>query len=334
MKRKILFRADGNGKIGYGHVIRSLALLNMLKDDFECTFVTRYINDFFKNEISRACSKVIVLSENNHFKEFIELLNGNEIVVLDNYFFTTEYQKKIKSKKSILVCIDDLADKHFVSDAIINQIDITPYKKYSKEKYTKLFLGIENALLRNEFFEERIINKKKENLLLIAFGGVDFNNLTYQYLKIVLKHKLDVNIAVVLNRENVKYNDILKLRDKDSNLEVLSNLSAKEMKALMMKTKVAILPSSSMCIEGLSLGVNIISGYYVENQKYAYKYFSDNNFVYGLGDLNKPQEELLIPIIKTKLIQQQQHFKSEIIGQILSSKIIHVRNFKSLANEY
>lgn len=331
-KRKIYFRADGNIEIGYGHVIRSLALLNMLKDDFECIFVTRYKNDFLKNQISKVCNKLILLSKGEeHFNEFLELLNGDEIVVLDNYFFTTQHQKQIKKKKAILVCIDDLGDKHFVSDAIINHIDITPYKKYSKEKYTKLFLGIENALLRKEFFEERISNNKKKNTLLIAFGGVDFNNLTYKYLNIVLKHKLDVRITVVINTANFKYNNILKLRDKHSNLEILSNLSSEEMKCLMVKTKVAILPSSSMCIEGLALGIDVISGYYVNNQKYAYDFFYDNRFIYGLGDLNIPQEDLVISVIKSKL--KQDNFNFEIINQISSSKLNHIRNFKSLVNE-
>lgn len=39
--RKIFFRADASREIGYGHFIRSLALANMLKSDFECSFHTQ-----------------------------------------------------------------------------------------------------------------------------------------------------------------------------------------------------------------------------------------------------------------------------------------------------
>ena len=40
MNRKIYFRADAGVDIGYGHFTRTLALADMLKDDFECTFYT------------------------------------------------------------------------------------------------------------------------------------------------------------------------------------------------------------------------------------------------------------------------------------------------------
>ena len=36
--QKIYFRADASATIGYGHFIRTLALADMLKDDFDCTF--------------------------------------------------------------------------------------------------------------------------------------------------------------------------------------------------------------------------------------------------------------------------------------------------------
>ena len=35
MNRKIYFRADAGVDIGYGHFTRTLALADMLKDDFE-----------------------------------------------------------------------------------------------------------------------------------------------------------------------------------------------------------------------------------------------------------------------------------------------------------
>lgn len=38
--QKIYFRADASATIGYGHFIRTLALADMLKDDFDCTFFT------------------------------------------------------------------------------------------------------------------------------------------------------------------------------------------------------------------------------------------------------------------------------------------------------
>ena len=38
--QKIYLRADASAAIGYGHFIRTLALADMLKDDFDCTFLS------------------------------------------------------------------------------------------------------------------------------------------------------------------------------------------------------------------------------------------------------------------------------------------------------
>ena len=56
----------------------------------------------------------IPLQEETHSADFLSHLQGDEIVVLDNYFFTTDYQRAIKQKGCRLVCIDDMHDKHYV----------------------------------------------------------------------------------------------------------------------------------------------------------------------------------------------------------------------------
>lgn len=332
MLKKILFRADGNEEIGYGHVIRSLALADMLKEDFECIFVTRFLNDFLENEINKICSSYILLSNNGskHLTEFKNMLNGNEIVVLDNYFFSTDYQKQIRSKKAILVCIDDLGDKHFVSDLIINHIDISRYKAYSMESYTKLILGIENALLRKEFLEVKQSSIDKENNILLAFGGADFNNLTYKYLTVLVRSKLNVTINVIINKKNEKFKEILQEAGNNSNVNVYYGLSANEVRSLMLRSKTAILPSSTMCIEALTSGINIISGYYINNQKYAYFYFMNSGFITGMGDLNNVQEELLIKQVEMNLKKINKNNK--IIDRINLSKVNYIKIFKSLSN--
>ena len=122
LRSKIYFRADGNADIGLGHVIRCLALADMLKEEFECVFATRFVNKYINEEIQKTCSSYIKLKEKHgeHYEEFLSFIEKEDIVVLDNYFFTTDYQKKIKNIGCKLVCIDDMHDKHYVADAVIN----------------------------------------------------------------------------------------------------------------------------------------------------------------------------------------------------------------------
>ena len=55
-KRKIFFRADAGPEIGYGHYIRSLALADMLKQDFDCTMFTQTPTEYQLREAEPICS--------------------------------------------------------------------------------------------------------------------------------------------------------------------------------------------------------------------------------------------------------------------------------------
>ena len=54
--RKIFFRADASSAIGYGHFIRTLALADMLKDDFDCTFFTVSPTPYQISEMEKVCA--------------------------------------------------------------------------------------------------------------------------------------------------------------------------------------------------------------------------------------------------------------------------------------
>ena len=79
--QKIYLRADASAAIGYGHFIRTLALADMLKDDFDCTFFTCHPTPYQVSEMEKVCP-FIPLQEESHYDEFLSLLQGDEIVVL------------------------------------------------------------------------------------------------------------------------------------------------------------------------------------------------------------------------------------------------------------
>ena len=86
MMQKICFRADAGVNIGYGHFIRSLALADMLKEEFDCVFYTAEPTPYQIGELQKVCSYAS-LPEATKFEAFLACLNGTEIVVLDNYFY-------------------------------------------------------------------------------------------------------------------------------------------------------------------------------------------------------------------------------------------------------
>ena len=75
--QKIYFRADASATIGYGHFIRTLALADMLKDDFDCTFFTCHPTSYQVSEMEKVCP-FIPLQEETHSADFLSHLQGGK----------------------------------------------------------------------------------------------------------------------------------------------------------------------------------------------------------------------------------------------------------------
>lgn len=277
-KHKIYFRADASSTIGYGHFVRSLALADMLKNDFECIFFTTSPSDYQIGEMVKIC-KYVSLTENTKFEDFLSILTGDEIVVLDNYFFDTNYQKQIKDKGCKLVCIDDMHNKHYIADAVINHI-LTDSALFSHEPYTKLCLGMKYALLRNDFLKgfSRI---KEDSHWFVSFGGTDFDNLTAKFVGYLNNDDTVKSITVVVG-DAYSHLDSLKPFSK---IEIKKNLTASQMHQEMARAEFAVLPSSSVCIEAISCHCRIASGYFVDNQRDYTDFMVKGKYVYPLNNL-------------------------------------------------
>ena len=280
-KRKIFFRADAGVRIGYGHFIRTLALADMLRDDFDCTFFTQSPSEYQQRETEKVCSLVALPSDNSKFEKFLDCLKGEEIVVLDNYFYTSEYQKQIKEKGCKLVCIDDMHDKHYYADVVINH-GLTDGRLFDVEPYTRLCLGLDYALLRKPFIQASS-TAKNPNSWFISFGGTDYFNLTEKALQAIHDVPCVESITVVIG-DAYKYKDNLKKYPKAT---IMKNLTAEKMADVMRKSQYAILPSSSVCIEALACRCKVASGYFVENQIQFASILGIQRYVLPLGELNK-----------------------------------------------
>lgn len=287
--RKIYFRADASAAIGYGHFTRTLALADILKEDFDCTFFTCNPTPYQVSEMEKVCP-FIILQEDTHYDEFLSHLHGDEIVVLDNYFFTTDYQRGIKQKGCCLVCIDDMHNKHYVADVVINHGQ-TKTELFDVEPYTKLCLGFDWALLRKPFLETA---KNKRNpsdrieKVAICFGGSDINDITGYFVYQVLQLSEVTSVTAVVGDAYIPHS----LQMKDNRLVYRSRLSAQEMADLFCDSDLVICSASSVCIEALACGAKVVAGWYVDNQADFYKLLISNHLAIGLGNVEHPNIDL------------------------------------------
>ncbi len=261
----------------------------MLKDFFDCVFFTAEPSFYQIGEIQNVCPYV-KLSESSKFDVFLDCLDGSEIVVLDNYFYTTDYQLQIKDKGCKLVCIDDPHGIKYVCDVLISH-GFYSETDFDCSKITKRCIGINWAMLRKPFLAPKAICPRNSDII-VNFGGSDFFHITDHIvgLLISLRNKKLINgvIKVILgDRVEIAANYL-------AEVQILRNLSASEMVNLFDESGLGIFAASTVCIEALSRDFPIVVGYDVENQERVYFNMERMGIISPLGYLQSVTEEMLL----------------------------------------
>lgn len=337
IKRKIFFRADGNSKMGLGHLIRSLALLEMLKEDFHCNFITRSIQEPIRAQIRDQADSLIELELEVDVTNEADYLVRNYldeecIIVLDGYHFKEDYQQSILSSGAKLVCIDDIYAYHFYADVIINHAGGLSKKHYSKEAFTQVCLGPEYALLRKPFRDlanYSIDYPKGEHHVFICLGGADPKNDILKVLQAC--ENLDPRYTYhVVTGSAYQYKAELKEYLDQSPLTIhhYSNLSAKDMAKIMSKCASAITTPSGIAYEYLSTGGTLFLVKIAENQIGLYNYYLKSKAARDFFlELELSRKSASFPInflgssTKIKLIDGQQRKRYKRLFQSLTLTI-------------
>lgn len=339
---KVFFRADGNKDVGLGHIIRSMALADILKSNFECHCLIKDPSDLLRKEILKSCQSIINIPHSNSpIDEAISIqenhLSEKDICVLDGYNFETEYQSQIKKSGCTLISIDDIYKYHFVSDIIINHAPIENKTVYSIAPYSQLFTGFNYSLLRKPFLHFKALAREisKIEKVFICFGGSDLNNLTQKVLTHLIEAKSNIDhVDIVLGSANIWHKQIIQISQSLTFPEIVihRNLSATEMSSLIQACDLAIVPSSSILFEVAKLNIPSISGYYIDNQLDVYRGYKNLGLIWPANDLNTfDKYESAINDIENggakKIMElQQQHLSTKSDRHLLDLFINHDPN--------
>lgn len=296
MKKKLLIRTDGSTQIGLGHLVRCISLAQILRDDFDIEFVCKQIPNQLAHELRKESFDLIKIKNDS---SFLKKIDHTSIVVLDGYHFDLQYQKKIKNSGSKLVMIDDLHDKKFLADLIINHAPGVQKQDYSAESYSKFALGPEYALLRSSFLKVAKKDRKVRNnsSILICFGGSDVKNLTKSVFDVVSRFERFKKIIIVTGSAYKFQKDLQRHLKDDNRVEYCHGIDEIKMVELMLNAGVAVVPCSGIVFEALAAGIKCISGIYNENQKEVYEGFKQTNAIidggtFTIDELTKSIEKI------------------------------------------
>ena len=98
---RLVLRADGNGRIGLGHVMRLLALAEILRTDFaEVVFLIQAPDEALAAMLRSAGVRLLDLPLTSLAEESAntlpDLLRSTDVLVLDGYGFDLAYQAAVR----------------------------------------------------------------------------------------------------------------------------------------------------------------------------------------------------------------------------------------------
>lgn len=319
---KIAIQADGGTEIGMGHVMRTLVLAKELSKENEIFYICRVENkecnkfhvvcrvnevnsleQLIKYEIS--CSKyiqgitkilyegfkVILLNEERLIEELKDI--KADMLITDSYSVDETYFKETKKIFNKTAYIDDINQHYFNVDFLINQNCDAEDFHYKANSDTKLLLGTDYILLRDEFksLQSKDIKNRVYDVM-ITVGGADPNKLTETILNYV--SRMDYNFHVVIGPS---FGDISFVENFEAhNIKLYYNA---DMCEIMKKCDMAIAACGSTLYELSACGVPTLGIIVADNQQGIANKLNSMGTIQNLGWYNKiGKEDLINNIIK------------------------------------
>lgn len=317
--RRILFRADGSTQIGLGHIVRSLALVEMLKEHFNCVFISKAPQEKISTLIQQYCPLIALPAFDDRVQEIEavkDLTDKNDILVLDFYEFDESYQRLLQPHVCAMAVIDDKAAVPFNTDLVINHGSQGREQDYMLGAHSKLLSGFPYLLLRKPFRDaaKKLRTITSINSMFICMGGADPFNVTVKALQAALDCHFLERITVVTGSAYANAAGLQEIMNGNANRIVhAQNIDAAEMVRLISESQLAICPGSTVSLEICSVRCGLITGTVIDNQYGLHNQLVNAGCAITAGDLNTISVQELAELIRG--------FSVEKVNQVIASQV-------------
>lgn len=309
--KKIYFRFDAGGLIGFGHLGRVEAISDTCKSmgiepiwvirkrpslnnvNFKCTViwldevadVTDPNFDTWKSETE--------LKEAN---DFLSKIKDAELVLVDHYCLYSDFVQKLKENNIKTICIFDFMPKKFNSDFVINynvgvEKELHQYQNLNSNCH--FYLGASFAPIKPELprTSEFNLNRKKMQNVGVYLGGASLE-----------LHKKLLNIFE--QEEFLKFKKIKWCINSESDLEAMKNIKSNlnieyigrqnTLLDFYNWTDLMIGASGVSFLERSYVGIPQVLFKVAANQADVVRYLPDEKLAFYVGDLVAEKVEQLV----------------------------------------
>ncbi|QDA58612.1 UDP-2,4-diacetamido-2,4,6-trideoxy-beta-L-altropyranose hydrolase [Hymenobacter jejuensis] len=311
---RVIFRADGNSRIGLGHIVRCLALAEMLGSAFRCEFIIREPDEAVRLQILGVCDSLTEIPAALGLPDepvwLLQQVQPHDILVLDGYGFDSKYQQTLKQRRQALVCLDDLANQHIWADVVINHAGGIAPSAYSCEPGTTLCLGPAYALLRPEFHKStQSLNYQIDSKsIFLNMGGADPENHTLTQL-LALRHRFPHHLLHVVT--GAAYPHQKTLEDATAtlaNVRLHHCLNAGALAALLAECSMMVCPPSGMAYECCAVGGLLLLHQIADNQRNLLAYLTSSGLALPVAAIESLSDDGLAAIAEQMRQLQRQVF--------------------------
>ncbi len=296
---KIVIRVDSSVQIGSGHTMRCLVLARELRAN--CHNVQFVVRDLDGNAIDliekqgfnvcvlpKSSNKILPKSDDDYLawlqesvevdaKQFINIAQNPDIVVVDHYALDYDWESRVKGKFGCkIVVLDDLVREH-CADLIIDQTIMRSSSEYRlklnkpSNQSSQILTGCDYALLNSLFAARREeAQDLKETLdnhkILVFMGGGDRGNTTLQILRTFESQSYTkYKVTVLLAPQSPSYTSVSEFcTDKSSWLTHIDFVE--DMAQLMLEHSLMIGAPGTTSWERACLGIPSVIIPLAENQ--------------------------------------------------------------------
>ncbi|HOV79640.1 MAG TPA: NTP transferase domain-containing protein [Bacillota bacterium] len=306
--RRVLFRCDGDSRIGLGHVVRSLALADEMRETFGCGVTFAMVTGEAGCEMVRKAGYPIVQNpgypEDAWLDSVVRELRPDAVILDIRSELSSGAVENWRRDGVLIVAIDDPSDRRLAADMSF----YPPVEQVSKMDWEafcgRLFVGWEWVVLRREFSNapERVPHEKP--VVLITMGGSDPAGLTLKAVEGLGLLEETFDAVVVLGPGFTNDDALEKMLAKSSGkFEVRRNVS--DMPGLMARADLAVASFGVTAYELAAVGVPAVYMCLTEDHEMSASAFAKAGIAVCLGVHEKVTPESVSQAVRSLLSDRE-----------------------------